>query len=162
MRCLMWVWSLIYIPLLSLQCRWWYHDKLDRVITALDSMYQVSKWLFVLLWSKLRPVRAVCCKLSTVSLPWFSLLLGNLPHTFAVFTKIIGHIRHFRWLGPNVWWEISQIWIEYIKPVGQMSDESWNNSTTTDHFNNWFLPFIHNHSTIKHLHIYTNKMSDDT
>ena len=29
--------------------------------------------------------------------------------------KIIGHIGHFRWLGPNVWWEISQIWIEYIK-----------------------------------------------
>ena len=35
------------------------------------------------------------------------------------------HIGHFRWLGPNVWWEISQIWIEYIKPIGQMSDESW-------------------------------------
>ena len=42
-----------------------------------------------------------------------------------VFMKIIGHIGHFRWLGPNVWWEISQIWIEYIKPIGQMSDESW-------------------------------------
>ena len=24
-----------------------------------------------------------------------------------VFTKIIRHIWHFRWLGPNVWWEIS-------------------------------------------------------
>ena len=44
---------------------------------------------------------------------------------FSVFMKIIGHIRHFRWLGPNVWWEISQIWIEYIKPIGQMSEESW-------------------------------------
>ena len=43
----------------------------------------------------------------------------------AVFTKIIGHVGHFRWLGPNVWWEISQIWIEYIKPIGQMSDEPW-------------------------------------
>ena len=39
--------------------------------------------------------------------------------------KIIGHIGHFRWLGPNISWEISQIWIEYIKPIGQMSDESW-------------------------------------
>ena len=44
---------------------------------------------------------------------------------FSVFMKIIGHIGHFRWLGPNVWREISQIWIEYIKPIGQMSDESW-------------------------------------
>ena len=46
-------------------------------------------------------------------------------HEKAVFTKIIGHVGHFRWLGPNVWWEISQIWIEYIKPIGQMSDEPW-------------------------------------
>ena len=23
--------------------------------------------------------------------------------------KIIGHVGHFRWLGPNVWWDISQI-----------------------------------------------------
>ena len=36
MGCLLWVWSLIYVLLLSSQCRWWYHDKLDRVITALD------------------------------------------------------------------------------------------------------------------------------
>ena len=38
-----------------------------------------------------------------------------------------GHVRHFRWLGPNVWWawETSQIWIEYIKPIRQMSDEPW-------------------------------------
>ena len=42
-----------------------------------------------------------------------------------VFMKIIGHIRHFWWLDPNVWWESSQIWIEYIKPIRQMSDESW-------------------------------------
>ena len=33
-----------------------------------------------------------------------------------VFMKIIRHIRHFWWLGPNFWWEISHIWIEYIKP----------------------------------------------
>ena len=35
----------------------------------------------------------------------------------------VGHIGHFRWLGPNVWWEISQIYVEYIKPVRQMCDE---------------------------------------
>ena len=45
--------------------------------------------------------------------------------TQPAFMKIIGHVRHFRWLGPNVWWEISQIWIQYIKPIGQMSDEPW-------------------------------------
>ena len=27
--------------------------------------------------------------------------------TNTVFTKIIRHVGHFRWLGPNVWWEIS-------------------------------------------------------
>ena len=43
----------------------------------------------------------------------------------SVFMKIIRHIGHFRWLGPNVWWGISQIWKEYIKPIKQMSDESW-------------------------------------
>ena len=40
--------------------------------------------------------------------------------------KNVGHIRRFRWLGPNFWWEISQICIEYIKPINmikQMSDE---------------------------------------
>ena len=42
-----------------------------------------------------------------------------------MFTKIIRHIRHFQWLDPNVWCEISQIRIEYIKPIGQISDESW-------------------------------------
>ena len=36
-----------------------------------------------------------------------------------------GHVGHFRWLGPNVWWENSQISIIYIKPIGQMSDEPW-------------------------------------
>ena len=43
--------------------------------------------------------------------------------TITVLTKIIGHVAHFRWPGPNVWCEISQIWIEYIKPMRQMSDE---------------------------------------
>ena len=45
--------------------------------------------------------------------------------TGAVFTKIIGHVGHFRWLGPNVWRKTSQIWREYIKPVRQMSDDPW-------------------------------------
>ena len=36
MGCLLWVWNLIYFPLLSWQCRIWYQDKLDRAITALD------------------------------------------------------------------------------------------------------------------------------
>ena len=40
-----------------------------------------------------------------------------------VFTKISKHIGHFEWMGPNVWQDISQIWIEYIiKHIGQMSD----------------------------------------
>ena len=31
-------------------------------------------------------------------------------------SSFIRHIRHFLWLlGPNVWWQISQIWIEYIQ-----------------------------------------------
>ena len=37
MGCMLWVWILTYILLLSLQCRIQYHDKIDRVITALDS-----------------------------------------------------------------------------------------------------------------------------
>ena len=40
------------------------------------------------------------------------------------------HVNHgthqtFPMIGPNVWWEISQIWIKYIKPIRQMSDKSW-------------------------------------
>ena len=55
---------------------------------------------------------------------WLSISAPNFSST-TVFTKIIGHVGHFRWQGPNVRWEISRIWIEYIKPIGQMSDESW-------------------------------------
>ena len=41
-------------------------------------------------------------------------------------SSFIRHIRHFLWLlGPNVWWQVSQIWIEYIQLIGQMSDEPW-------------------------------------
>ena len=43
----------------------------------------------------------------------------------SVHEKIIGHVGHFRWQAPNAWWEIWQLWIEYIKPIGQMSDEPW-------------------------------------
>ena len=42
-----------------------------------------------------------------------------------VFMKIVGHVGHFRWLEPNVRWEIWYISIEYIKPIRQLSDESW-------------------------------------
>ena len=51
---------------------------------------------------------------------FFSLLLIK-----SVYAKYVGHVKHFRWLGPNVWWEILQIYIEYIKPIRQMSDEPW-------------------------------------
>ena len=44
---------------------------------------------------------------------------ASMKYSTFSFMKIISH---FRWLGPNVWWEISQIWIEYIKPIGQMSE----------------------------------------
>ena len=33
---------------------------------------------------------------------------------------------HLKTVFPNVWREISQILIEHIKPIGQMSDELWN------------------------------------
>ena len=33
----------------------------------------------------------------------------------SVQAKNVKHIRHFRWLGPNTWWEISQIYIEIHK-----------------------------------------------
>ena len=52
-------------------------------------------------------------------MPW------KMSATVSVFMKIIGHIGHFWWLDSNVWWESSQIWIECIKPIRQMSDESW-------------------------------------
>ena len=72
------------------------------------------------------------CFTGTEAIIWFSVKchynaaqFNTILLTAPVFMKIIGHIGHFRWLGPNVWWEISQIWIEYIKPIRQMSDESW-------------------------------------
>ena len=34
-----------------------------------------------------------------------------------VWSVLAKNIRHFWWLGPNVWWEISQIYIEYTKPI---------------------------------------------
>ena len=55
----------------------------------------------------------------------FLLQSGALWDMGAVFMKIIRHVGHFPWLEPNVWWEISQILIEYIKPIRQMSDEPW-------------------------------------
>ena len=46
--------------------------------------------------------------------------------------KNVGKARHFQRLGPDVWWEISQIYIEYIKPTRQMSDELWKFFTFTE------------------------------
>ena len=69
-----------------------------------------------------------------ISLSWHAQHLPSIKYNFflfTVFTKIIGHVGHFRWLGPNVWWEISQFWIEYIKPITQMSDEAWKFSGNT-------------------------------
>ena len=41
--------------------------------------------------------------------------------TNAEFTKIIGHVGHFRWIGPKVWWEISRICIECMKHTRQLN-----------------------------------------
>ena len=50
MGCQLWVWSLIYVLLLSSQYRWQYRDKLDRVITALDYICPRSALCCVLSW----------------------------------------------------------------------------------------------------------------
>ena len=79
----------------------------------------------------------------------------------AVFTNIM---EHFRWLGPNVWWEISQIWREYIKPMGKMSDEPWKFFGYTvivifienkmKHLNCWNeISFCFSRKKIKNLHL---------
>ena len=64
-----------------------------------------------------------------------------------MFTKTIGHVGHFKWLGPNVWWEISQNWIEYIKPIGQfkclMNHESFSVTLIC-----WDIPDIHQPANI--------------
>ena len=59
--------------------------------------------------------------------------------------EIIGHIGYFRWLGPNVWWEISQIRIEYIKPIRRMNHESF--SGTLMDCNYLSMPYIPAFST---------------
>ena len=48
MGCLLWVWSLIYIILLSSQCRMWYHDKLYCVTMALDYILWLQILIYVL------------------------------------------------------------------------------------------------------------------
>ena len=55
---------------------------------------------------------------------------GQFISALAVFTKINGHDEH-------VWWEISQIWIEYIKPIRQMSDEPWSGMGVDHDEKNW-------------------------
>ena len=60
-----------------------------------------------------------------------------------VFMKIIGHIRHFRWLGPNVWCETWKIWIQYIKPIYRTNvwwimkvfQVHWNDPLPVHHWN---------------------------
>ena len=49
----------------------------------------------------------------------------------AVWAKNVRHVGHLRWLGPNVWWEISQIYTEYKKLIRQMSDGAWKFFTYT-------------------------------
>ena len=63
-----------------------------------------------------------------------AILQKTFLHSFTGMTvqaKNVGHVGHFRWLGLNVWWEISQIYIEYIKPIRQTSDEPWKFFTYT-------------------------------
>ena len=64
---------------------------------------------------------------------------------FAVFTKIIRHIWHFRWLGPNVRWDFTNLnriqYIVNIKPIGQMSDEPWKFFGYTDFGGKWHQIF---------------------
>ena len=45
MRCLWWGWSLIYVLLLSSQCRVSYRDKFDRVIAAFDCISNIEAWI---------------------------------------------------------------------------------------------------------------------
>ena len=50
---------------------------------------------------------------------------GIITTRASVSAKSVRHFWHFRQLGPNVWWEISLIYIEYLKPIGQMSIKPW-------------------------------------
>ena len=71
MGCLLWFWYLIhFLPLFS-QCRIWYRDKLDRVITALHCIYGGSwerYWMcelrrsFGKLYNNLAAPMAIVCR----------------------------------------------------------------------------------------------------
>ena len=60
------------------------------------------------------------------------LTINDSTVNIAVEAKNVGHAGHIWWLGPNVWWEISQIHIEYVKAIRQMSDEPWKFFAYTD------------------------------
>ena len=60
----------------------------------------------------------------TLSLTYILTSLHHDTNGVTVLAKNVGHVGHIWWLGPNVWLEISQICIEYITPIRQMSDES--------------------------------------
>ena len=53
-------------------------------------------------------VRIQCLELVIISCDHFCTMMI----VCAVFTKLIGYVGHFRWLGPKVCREISQIWIK--------------------------------------------------
>ena len=81
----------------------WSQDKMAAILQM--TFFNSSYWMKIVLF-------------------WFLFQWILLPkvqlYANTMFIKIIGHIVHFRWLGPNVWREISQIWIEYIKPIRQI------------------------------------------
>ena len=56
---------------------------------------------------------------------WILYAFGTLEVKMSCYKSWPAKTLHFWWLEPNVWWEISQICREYIKPIRQMSDEPW-------------------------------------
>ena len=68
-------------------------------------------------WSTLVKIMAWCLMAPSHYLNRCWLLISGVlcdsPKDNTVHAKNAGHVTRFRWLGPNVWWEISQIYIEY-------------------------------------------------
>ena len=70
--------------------------------------------------------RSLQCQTWDYDVTWsWRMHCRSLCFTVTVQAKNVRHVGHFRWLGPNVWWEISQICMEYIKSIRQMSGEPW-------------------------------------
>ena len=121
---------------------WWQLN--SEIYSQNEWLFWPSLWYCTISWHGCREISVWHVKMPTMSsirspiwgLYWTEkCLLDSHP----VFMKIIGHVGHFRWLGPNVWWEISQILIEYIKPIRQMSDEQWKFFGYTAHLPFFFL-----------------------